>query len=261
MDAGPRPRRKGAVMLLENRIALITGAARGIGRAIALRFAAEGARIIASDLDAEGAEGVAREIREAGGTASFRKLDAAAEKEVGDLFSWILAEYGGLDILVNNAGICRNVAIEDIDGQEWDRYIQVNLKSVFLCSKEALKIMKKKGYGKIVSLGSAAGKIGGVVAGAHYAAAKAGVMCFTKSLALQAAPYHVNVNAIAPGPISTRMTAEWGKDLNDAFLEKIPLHRYGTPEEVAEVALFLASDTTGFITGEIIDINGGLVMD
>jgi len=246
---------------LENRIALITGAAGGIGRAIALRFAGEGAAVALCDLDLPGAAKVAEEIRAAGGRGFAYKLDAAVEPEVRAFFAAFIKEHGRLDILVNNAGICRNAKIEDIDGAEWDRYLSVNLKSVFLCSKEALRIMKAQRYGKVISLASAAGKIGGVVAGAHYAAAKAGVICFTKSLALQAAPYGIQANAIAPGPITTRMTAEWGPELTEAFVEKIPLHRYGTPDEVAEVALLLASDRASFITGEVIDINGGLVMD
>jgi len=248
-------------MQLQNRIALVTGGARGIGRAIALRLAGEGAEVAVCDLDLAGASSVAAEVQHAGGRASAHRLDASDEPEVQAFFAAFRQEHGGLDILVNNAGICRNASIEEIDGQEWDRYLQVNLKSVFLCSKEAFRIMKEKKHGKIISLASAAGKIGGVVAGAHYAAAKAGVICFTKSLALQAAPYGINVNAIAPGPIATSMTEAWGSELTQAFVEKIPLHRYGTPEEVAEVALLLASDRAGFITGEVIAINGGLVMD
>ena len=248
-------------MQLQNRIALITGAAGGIGRAIALRLAGEGASIVVCDLDLEGAGSVAGEVERAGGRAWAHRLDAADEPEVRAFFEAFRREHGGLDILVNNAGICRNVLIEDIDGQEWDRYLQVNLKSVFLCSKEAFRIMKERKYGKIISLASAAGKIGGVVAVAHYAAAKAGVICFTKSLALQAAPYGINVNAIAPGPIATSMTEAWGQELTEAFLEKLPLPRYGAPEEVAVGALLLASDRAGFITGEVIDINGGLLMD
>jgi len=248
-------------MLLQNRIALITGAARGIGRAIAVRFAEEGAAVAVCDLDLTGASSVAEEVQRAGGHASAYRLDAADEPAVQAFFRAFRQEHGGLDILVNNAGICRNVPIEEIDGQEWDRYLQVNLKSVFLCSKEAFRIMKEQKHGKIISLASAAGKIGGVVAGAHYAAAKAGVICFTKSLALQAAPFGINVNAIAPGPIATALTDAWGEKLNKAFVEKIPLHRYGTPEEVAEVALLLASDRASFITGEVINVNGGLVMD
>ncbi len=248
-------------MLLPDRIALVTGAAGGIGRAISLRFAEEGAIVGVCDLDLPQAEAVAQEVRSAGGRAFAYRLDAAEESEVQAFFPRFREEHGRLDILVNNAGLCRNVSIEDIDGEEWDLYLRVNLKSVFLCSKEALRIMKAQRSGKLISLASAAGKIGGVVAGAHYAAAKAGVICLTKSLALQAAPFGIRANAIAPGPIATRMTEEWGPELTAAFVEKIPLHRYGQPEEVAEVALLLASDRAGFITGEVIGINGGLLMD
>ena len=248
-------------MLLSDRVALITGAAGGIGRAISLRFAGEGASVGVCDLDLPRAEAVAEEVRSTGGRASAYRLDASEESEVRAFFPSFREEHGRLDILVNNAGLCRNVSIEDIDGEEWDLYLRVNLKSVFLCSKEALRIMKGQRYGKLISLASAAGKIGGVVAGAHYAAAKAGVICLTKSLALQAAPFGIQANAIAPGPIATRMTEEWGPELTKAFVEKIPLHRYGTPAEVAEVALLLASDRAGFITGEVINVNGGLLMD
>ena len=248
-------------MLLRQKIALVTGAAGGIGRALCHTFAREGALVVASDLDFEGAEALIHEIKNSGGEGSAIRMDASNEQEVREGFSTITGLYSTLDILVNNAGICRNVSIEEIDPDEWDLYLKVNLKSVFLCSKEALRIMKEKRYGKIINIGSAAGKIGGLVAGAHYAAAKAGVMCFTKSLALQAAPFQINVNAIAPGPITTRMTEAWGKELAEAFIAKIPLKRYGSPEDVAEAALFLASDKARYITGEIIDVNGGLIMD
>jgi len=248
-------------MILKSKIALITGAARGIGRAIAVKFAEEGAIAVVCDIDRDGAERVLHEIESEGGEGLSLKMDVSDENEVKSVFSTVIEKYNTLDILMNNAGICRNILIADISSDEWDRFMRVNLKSVFLCSKEAFRIMKKKRYGKIISMGSAAAKIGGIVAGAHYSAAKAGVICFTKSLALQAAPYNIYVNAIAPGPIATRMTEEWGEELNRAFLEKIPLKKFGTPEDVAEVALFLASDKSNFITGEIIDINGGLIMD
>ena len=248
-------------MLLLKKVALITGSARGIGRAIALRFSEEGASVIICDLDMDGAEEVYNIIKSYGREALVFKADVSDESQVKALFQKVISTYGTLDILVNNAGICKNIPIPEISGDEWDRFLRVNLKSVFLCSKEAFIIMKKKRYGRIINMGSAAGKIGGLVAGAHYSAAKAGVLCLTKSLALQAAEFNITVNAIAPGPIATHMTAEWGEEINRAFREKIPLKRYGTPEEVAEVALFLASDRSSYITGEIIDVNGGLVMD
>lgn len=248
-------------MLLLKKVALITGSARGIGRAIALRFSEEGASVVICDLDMDGAEEVCSTIKSSGREALVFKADVSDETQVKALFEKVLSTYGTLDILVNNAGICKNIPIVEISGDEWDRFLRVNLKSVFLCSKEAFIIMKEKRYGKIINMGSAAGKIGGLVAGAHYSAAKAGVLCLTKSLALQAAEFNITVNAIAPGPIATHMTAEWGEEINRAFREKIPLKRYGTAEEVAEVALFLASDRSSYITGEIIDVNGGLVMD
>ncbi len=248
-------------MLLAHRIVLVTGAAGGIGRAIALMFAKEGASVVICDLDVQGAEAALDTLKAEGGEGEVVGADVSDESQVKVLFEKIISAYGTLDILVNNAGTCRNIPILEISGEEWDRFLRINLKSVFLCSREAFYIMKEKRYGKIINMGSAAGKIGGLVAGAHYSAAKAGVICFTKSLALQAAAFNINVNAIAPGPISTRMTEEWGEDVNRAFREKIPLKRYGTPEDVAEVALFLASERSNYITGEIIDVNGGLVMD
>jgi 3-oxoacyl-[acyl-carrier protein] reductase len=200
-------------------------------------------------------------VSERGGRGLSLKMDVGDEKDIKSAFAGVIDSYRTLDILMNNAGICKNVLISDIEADEWDRFMVINLRSVFLCSKEALKIMKEKRYGKIINMGSAAAKIGGVVAGAHYSAAKAGVICFTKSLALQAAQFNINVNAIAPGPIATKMTEVWGEELNRVFREKIPLKRYGTPADVAEVALFLASDKSNYITGEVIDINGGLIMD
>jgi 3-oxoacyl-[acyl-carrier protein] reductase len=248
-------------MELEGKVALITGAARGIGEEIARTFAAEGASVALCDLDEDGVRKTLDEITSNGGTGFAMKVDVADEEEVRDLFEAVIERYGTLDILVNNAGMCRNVPIEDIESDEWDRYVKVNLKSVFLCSKQAVRIMREKRYGRIISMGSAAGKLGGVVAGAHYSAAKAGVMCFTKSLALQNASYGINANAIAPGPVATHMTEMWGEELNREFTKKIPLKKYGTPKDVAQVALFLASDRAQYLTGEIIDVNGGLLMD
>jgi len=252
---------KGVEMLLTGKVAMVTGAGRGIGREIALTFAREGATVVISDLAKEIVEGVFVETRAHGGDGMALVMDVTKEGDIRSGFEKLLERYGTLDILVNNAGICRNVKIMDIGLDEWNRFLSVNLTSVFLCSKEALKVMMPKNRGKIVNLGSMAGKIGGIVAGAHYSAAKAGVICLTKSLALQAAPFNIQVNGLAPGLIATKMTEEWGEELTKAFIEKIPLKRSGTPADVAEAALFLASDRSDYITGEIIDVNGGLLMD
>ena len=252
---------KGVEMLLTGKVAMVTGAGRGIGREIALTFAREGAIVVISDLAKETVEGVLVETRAHGGDGMALVMDVTKEGDIRSGFEKLLERYGTLDILLNNAGICRNVKIMDISLDEWNRFLSVNLTSVFLCSKEALKAMMPKNRGKIVNLGSMAGKIGGIVAGAHYSAAKAGVICLTKSLALQAAPFNIQVNGLAPGLIATKMTEEWGEELTKAFIEKIPLKRSGSPADVAEAALFLASDRSDYITGEIIDVNGGLLMD
>lgn len=246
---------------LEGRVAVATGVARGIGREIALGLARQGARLVVADLDADGLEETVQLCREAGVEAEAVVADVSAEDRVGHLFETAVDRFGTVDILVNNAGICRMVPILDITAEAWDHMLAVNLRSVFLCSREAFRIMKEKRSGRIVSLASAAAKIGGVAAGAHYSASKAGVICFTKSLALQAAPYHVNVNAVCPGPTRTEMTDAWGDKVNKAFADQIPWKRYGHPADIANGVLFLVSDRAAYITGEILDVNGGLVMD
>ena len=187
--------------------------------------------------------------------------DVANESEVKQLFTQTLEHYGRLDVVVNTAAICRNIGILDITVDDWDSIVAVNLRGTFLVGREAFRVMKEQRSGRIIFFASAAAKIGGLAAGAHYSASKAGVICFTKSLALQAAPYKINVNAVCPGPIRTAMTVAWGDKVNREFVEKIPWKEYGEPEDVAAAVLFLASDGARYITGEILDVNGGLVMD
>lgn len=246
---------------LENNIAVVTGGGQGIGRAICLALAEEGANIVVADIQADSANETVAMVREFGREAIFVKTDVSDELSVKKLYETVLTEFGTLDVLVNNAGICRMIPILDIAVEEWDKILAVNLRGTFLMSREAFRIMKDKRRGKIVSLASAAAKIGGLAAGAHYSASKAGVICFTKSLALQAAPFHVNVNAVCPGPTSTEMTDAWGDETNEAFAAHIPWKEYARPEDIAEAVVFLASDKSRYITGEILDVNGGLVMD
>ncbi len=245
----------------EGRVAIVTGGAQGIGRAICLALAANGAAVVIADLQVEESNETATMVRELGRNALVVETDIASEPSVKKLYATVLDKMGTVDILVNNAALCRMVPILDIEVAEWDKIMAVNLRGTFLMSREAFRIMREKAYGKIISVASAAGKIGGLAAGAHYSASKAGVICFTKSLALQAAPYKINVNAVCPGPTATPMTDAWGEKTNKEFAAIIPWGQYGQPTDVANAVAFLASDNARYITGEILDVNGGLVMD
>jgi 3-oxoacyl-[acyl-carrier protein] reductase len=214
------------------------------------------------DLDGNRAERVSSTIQKMGHKSIAIQMSVANSREVNASAERVLREYGRIDILINNAGICQVVpSIEEIREEDWDRVLAVNLKGVFLCAKAVMGIMKKQKAGWIINMGSLAGKVGGIATGAHYAASKAAVMCFTKSLAKELGPYGVHVNALAPGVIETDMTQMiTGGDWR-SYLSTIPLGRIGAVDEVAKVALFLASDEASYLTGEIIDVNGGQFMD
>jgi len=246
---------------LEGRIAVVTGGARGIGKAICETLAREGASVAVCDVDYKTAEKTAEEIKASGFSAFSFALDVSSAKNVDEVFSEIIGKYGKVDILVNNAGICYYVPIEKITEEEWDKVLAVNLKGTFLCSKAVMHSMMAQRWGKIVNISSVAAKIGGILAGAHYSASKAGVICLTKSFALRLAPYNINVNAICPGQIRTRMTDIWTEEEKKKFIEKIPLGHFGEPQDIAEAVLFLVSERAKFITGEILDVNGGIFMD
>jgi 3-oxoacyl-[acyl-carrier protein] reductase len=189
------------------------------------------------------------------------RVDVSQAGQVRQAAAELLERWGGLDILVNNAGICPTGSIDQISEQDWDRVLAVNLKGTFLCSQAFYNVMRQQGAGKIINQGSIAGKLGGIISGAHYSASKAAVMCFTKSLARELAPHGVNVNALAPGVIVTDLSKTLsGGDFRD-YEAGIPLGRVGSPEQVAAVAIFLASEESSYLTGEIIDVNGGQLMD
>ena len=248
-------------MKLRGRIALVTGAGRGIGKATAIFLAKEGANIAVNDMDLQLAKETAEEIRAIGCEALAIKADVSNKTEVVRMVDTVIKNFGKIDILVNNAGIFSSVPLIDITEDEWDKVMDVNLKGVFLCSQVVMKFMIKQRSGKIVNIASSAGKVGGIYAGAHYAASKAGVICLTKSLAKQLAQYNINVNAVAPALIETDMMKDWPMQVKESLLRQVPLGRFGTPNEVAEAVLFLVSEGANYITGATIDVNGGLLMD
>lgn len=249
-------------MRLENRVAVITGGGQGIGKGMVERFAAEGASVMIGDIDPNVGQSTAEEIdAAASGKIGFIKADVKKRDEIFHLVESTQQEFGKVDILVNNAGICSLTGIEEMTEQEWDDMLNINLRGVFFCSQAVTPIMKRQKAGTILNVASLAGKVGGVVVGPHYAASKAGVICLTKSFAKALAPYGVRVNAISPGPIETAMTADWPDDMRANFARQTPLGRFAQAEDISEAALFLVSDGARHITGEILDVNGGLLMD
>jgi 3-oxoacyl-[acyl-carrier protein] reductase len=248
-------------MKFEGKVALVTGAARGIGEAIALKLAQEGADVIVVDVDLEGAQQVAQEIEGLGRKAEAVQADVSQREAVHRLVSEAISVFGKIDILVNNAGIIRRGTFLDHDPQDWDKVLSVNLGGTFNCAKEVVPLMVKQGGGKIINISSVVGKMGDIASAPSYGTSKGAMNTFTKSLARELAPYGINVNAVAPHAIETDMSREWPDEKRRQIVEAIPLKRLGKPEEVAEVVAFLASDGAGFITGQILDVNGGYLMD
>ena len=247
-------------MLLDGRYALVTGASRGIGRAIALRLAAEGAAIALNFAgNVAAAEAVRKEIESAGGKAILVPADVADETAATEMVEKTAEAFGAIDILVNNAGITRDGLLLRMKEEDWDAVLNTNLKGVFHCSKAAAKFMMKKRYGRIVNLASVVGLVGNSCQ-ANYAAAKAGVIGFTKALAKELAGRGITANAIAPGFIRSDMTDVLPDKVKETMLAGIPLGRAGEPEDVAKAALFLASDQAAYITGQVLTVDGGMVM-
>ncbi|MDI6726100.1 MAG: SDR family NAD(P)-dependent oxidoreductase [Smithellaceae bacterium] len=248
-------------MKLQDRVAIVTGGARGVGRAIALTFIREGARVALVDMDKAALINLEQELANNKGQVLTIHSDITKGPEVIEMVSLVRQTFGRIDVLVNNAGIIRRGTIETVTEEDWDRVIEVNLKGTFLCAKAVVEIMKRQGQGKIVNISSIAGKIGDITSAPGYGSSKAGMDALTKTLARQLAPYGINVNAVAPHAIETEMSAQWSEEKRREIIASIPLGRLGKPQDVAEATLFLVSDEASFITGEILDVNGGALMD
>ncbi|MDP6594544.1 MAG: SDR family NAD(P)-dependent oxidoreductase [Candidatus Poribacteria bacterium] len=245
---------------LSNQVAIVTGAGQGMGATMAKLIAEEGGQVVVSDINQEKASVIADEISETETQALAVQADVTREEDVKAMVETTIEHYGTISILVNNAGILYPTRIEQITKAEWDRVLEVNLTGTFLCSQMVLKTMKKNRYGRIVNMSSSAGRSVSTLGGAHYTAAKAGVLGLSRALAKEMAPFGITVNAICPGLIDTEMVqAECTPERISAYEASFPIPRLGRPDEVAQLMLFLATDSA-YITGASIDINGGDLM-
>jgi 3-oxoacyl-[acyl-carrier protein] reductase len=246
-------------MHLMGRVALITGASQGIGRACALRLAKDGAAVACAARNEQKLAEVCAEIIAAGGRAATFKVDVEQEDEIKAAIKAVMGEFGKIDILVNNAGITRDQLILRMKRADWDAVLATNLTAAYLCSQQALASMLKQRWGRIINVASIFGQIG-QVGQANYSASKAGLIGLTMALAREVASRNITVNAVAPGYIETAMTAGINEQMKSTVLERIPLGRAGSDLDVANAVAFLASDEAGYITGHVLNVNGGLLM-
>ncbi len=245
---------------LEHKVALITGGSRGIGRAIALEFAARGAAVVVNyNKSPEAAEEVVKQIQSAGGKAAAYQADVSNFQQAEALVKFSIETFGDLSILVNNAGITRDQLIMMMPESDWDAVINTNLKSSYNCSKAAVKHMMRKRVGRIINMASVAGQMGNP-GQTNYSASKAGQIGFTKALAREVAARNITVNAIAPGFVDTEILEDMPPETLAAALKMVPLARKGKPEEIAYAAAFLASDQAAYITGQVLGVDGGMAM-
>ncbi len=246
-------------MLVKDKVAIITGGARGIGKEIARVFAKEGANICICDVDEQMLDETVKELQSLGRQAIGLKVDVTNFSQVEEMAQKVLDNFKKIDILINNAGITRDNLLLRMKEAEWDAVLNVNLKGTFNCTKAVSKVMVKQRSGRIVNIASIIGLIGNA-GQSNYAASKGGIISFTKSIAKELASRNINVNAIAPGFIKTDMTAKLSQELQESMLKMIPLNKFGETSDVANVALFLVSEPSNYITGHVIQVDGGMVM-
>jgi 3-oxoacyl-[acyl-carrier protein] reductase len=245
--------------MMKGQIALVTGASRGIGQAIAIKLAAEGVFVVATATSEVGAEETVAAIVAEGGRAQAVKLDVTNSSEVEALFKKIVSEHGRLDILVNNAGITKDGLMMRMKDSDWDSVLDTNLKGSFICLREASKIMTKARYGRVINVSSVVGEMGNP-GQANYCASKAGLFGLTKSAARELAKRNITVNAVAPGFIETDMTAALPEKGREALLQNIPMERLGSVDDIAYAVRFLVSPQASYITGQVLSVNGGMYM-
>ena len=245
--------------MLSDKVAIVTGASRGIGRAIALALASQGAKVVASARNAEALAELTAEIKSQGGDALSVVGDVAVEDDANNLVKQAVEAYGQVDVFVNNAGITRDGLLLRMKNADWDAVLDTNLKGAFLCTRAVAKVMSKQRSGRIINISSVVGEMGNA-GQANYCASKAGLLGLTKSVARELARRNVTVNAITPGFITTEMTEDMTEKAQETMTEQIPLGRPGSAEDVANAVIFLASEQSAYITGQVLGVNGGMYM-
>jgi len=243
------------------KVAIITGSARGIGESMARLFASKGMYVALADIDENKARELAVDLERSNGKAIPIGVDVSIRSSVDSMVHETLSAFRRIDILVNNAAINYFTGAEDVTDEEWDSILAVNVKGVYNCAKFVIPHMKAVGGGRIINISSSAGKMGGPVSSIHYSASKAAVICITKSLARHLASSNINVNSVCPGVVETDMARSLSTESRQKAIQAIPLRRFANPVEIAQAVLFLCSENSSYITGEIIDVNGGTVMD